>query len=103
MVFALTRPRARLWTVALVLLASVVQPQSLLAQYQSTEREFLLLEVRLDQSVLSEAIPAYGLEGDTLLPLGELARLLTLPSKLSPGEPSQAALFSPRTEGSASI
>jgi hypothetical protein len=71
---------------ALLLLASIVQPQSLLAQYQSTEREFLLLEVRLDQSVLSEAIPAYGLEGDTLLPLGELARLLTLAIKTQPGQ-----------------
>ena len=86
MVFALTRSRARLWTVAMLMLASIVHPQRLLAQYQSTEREFLLLEVRLDQSVLSEAIPAYGLGEHTLLPLGELARLLTLAIKTQPGQ-----------------
>jgi hypothetical protein len=71
---------------ALLLLALIVQPQRLFAQYQSTEREFLLLEVRLDQSVLSEAIPAYGLGEHTLLPLGELARLLTLAIKTQPGQ-----------------
>lgn len=70
----------------MLMLASIVHPQHLLAQYQSTEREFLLLEVRLDQSVLSDAIPAYGLGEHTLLPLGELARLLTLAIKTQPGQ-----------------
>jgi hypothetical protein len=86
MVFALIRPRARLWAASMLMLASIVHPQRLLAQYQSTEREFLLLEVRLDQSVLSNAIPAYGLGEHTLLPLGELARLLTLAIKTQPGQ-----------------
>jgi hypothetical protein len=84
--FALTRPKARLWAVAMLMLASMAHPQPLLAQYPSTEREFLLFKVRLDQSVLSDAIPAYGLGEHTLLPLGELAQLLTLAIKTQPGQ-----------------
>lgn len=44
----------------------------------------MLLEVRLDQSVLSEAIPAYVLGEHTLLPLGELSRLLSIAIKTQP-------------------
>ncbi|MEX0604491.1 MAG: SPOR domain-containing protein [Marinobacter sp.] len=83
----LTRRWTRLWAVPILLLASIVYPQSLLsAQYQSTEPEFLLLEIRLDQSVLSDAIPAYDIGEHTLLPLGELARLLTIAIKTQPGQ-----------------
>ena len=56
----------------------------LFAQDTSTAPEFLLLEVRLDRSVLSGAIPAYALGEHTLLPLGELARLLTIAIKTQP-------------------
>jgi hypothetical protein len=38
----------------------------------------LLLEVRLGQHLLSDAMPAYQQGNDVLLPLGELARMLTI-------------------------
>ena len=66
------------------MLASIVHPH-LLSQDQSTAPEFLLLKVRLDQSVLSDAIPAYHVGEHTLLPLGELARLLTIAIKTQHG------------------
>lgn len=84
MIFALTPLRTRLWVSIILIFAPIMQPQYLFAQYSSATPEFLLLEVRLDQSVLSTAIPAYDLEGHTLLPLGELARLLTLAIKTQP-------------------
>lgn len=70
----------------MLVLASAVTVQPLLAQSMSAAPEFLLLEVRLDQSVLSDAIPAYVLGEHTLLPLGELARLLTIAIKTQPGQ-----------------
>ncbi|MCE9681499.1 hypothetical protein [Halomonas alkalisoli] len=42
--------------------------------------------MRLDQFVLSGAIPAYEVGEHTLLPLGELARLLTIAIQTQPGE-----------------
>ncbi|WP_404295771.1 hypothetical protein [Halomonas sp.] len=54
------------------------------AQEPVAEPELLILEVRLDQSVLSGAIPAYEVGEHTLLPLGELARLLTLAIQTQP-------------------
>lgn len=72
--------------VLLVLLTSLGYFRVLSAQEQGTEPEFLLLEVRLDQSVLSSAIPAYELGEHTLLPLGELARLLTIAIQTQPGQ-----------------
>lgn len=42
------------------------------------EEDVLLLEARLGEVVLSDALPAYRLEGSFLLPLGELSRLLSL-------------------------
>ncbi len=44
----------------------------------------LLLEVRLRQHQLAEAITAWPVDGDLALPLGELARLLTLAIKTDP-------------------
>lgn len=44
----------------------------------------LLLEVRLDEHVLAEAIPAYQYGRETFLPLGEVARLLTLAIRAQP-------------------
>ncbi len=70
----------------LVLLTSLGYSRVLPAQEQGTQPEFLLLEVRLDQSVLSSAIPAYDLGKHTLLPLGELARLLTIAIQTQPGQ-----------------
>ncbi|MHB8800746.1 MAG: hypothetical protein ACYDBY_20055 [Thermoanaerobaculia bacterium] len=42
------------------------------------EEDVLLLETRLGDLVLTDALPAFRLEGSFLLPLGELARLLSL-------------------------
>ncbi|MDP2258027.1 MAG: hypothetical protein Q8K05_18550 [Polaromonas sp.] len=44
----------------------------------------VLLEVRLDEHVLAEAIPSYQVGRETFLPLGELARLLTLAIRAQP-------------------
>lgn len=55
---------------------------------QESELNLLLLEVRLDQTILSNAIPAYDHGEATLLPLGELARLLTIAIQTSPKEGS---------------
>jgi len=46
----------------------------------------LLFEVRLGQHVVAEAIPAYQQGSDVYLPLGELARLLTIAIRTEPGE-----------------
>ncbi|MCJ7603740.1 MAG: hypothetical protein MUO63_19850 [Desulfobulbaceae bacterium] len=44
----------------------------------------VLLEVRLDEDVLAEAITTYQYGQETFLPLGELARLLTLAIRTQP-------------------
>jgi hypothetical protein len=44
----------------------------------------LLLEVRLDGSLLADSLSAYEVSNDVLLPLGELARLLTLGITVDP-------------------
>ncbi|MES2016897.1 MAG: hypothetical protein V4484_10405 [Pseudomonadota bacterium] len=50
----------------------------LMAPARAADSPDLLLEVRLDQQVLAEAIGAYQQGDDVLLPLGEVARLLTI-------------------------
>ncbi|OEY65263.1 carboxypeptidase-like regulatory domain-containing protein [Marinobacter sp. X15-166B] len=83
--FTFTAALRRCGLVLLVLvLALSAGPRLLLAH--TAEPELLLLEVRLDQSVLSGAIPAYDTGAHTLLPLGELARLLTLAIQTRPEE-----------------
>lgn len=42
------------------------------------DEDVLLFEARLGELLLTEALPAYRLDGSFLLPLGELARLLSL-------------------------
>jgi hypothetical protein len=66
---------------ALVALANVAlgaQPLEPLAVARSLEANLLLLEVRLDGFVLTDTLYAYQDGSEVLLPLGELARLLTL-------------------------
>jgi hypothetical protein len=46
----------------------------------------LFLEMRLDQHVLADALPAYQYGDDVYLPLAELARLLTLAIRVEPLE-----------------
>jgi hypothetical protein len=52
------------------------------------EHSMLLLEVRLDSHVLSDAVTAYQSADDIFLPLGELARLLTIAVRAQPGQRS---------------
>ena len=52
----------------------------------AADRPDLLLEVRLDKHLLSDAIGAYQQGGDVLLPIGEMARLLTIAIRSNPGE-----------------
>jgi hypothetical protein len=46
----------------------------------------VLLEVRLDQHLLSESLTAYQFGDDVFLPLGELSKLLTIAIRTQPGE-----------------
>ena len=55
------------------------------APAQASEANMVLLEVRLDNMVLSDAVTAYEFGRDVYLPLGELARLLTLAIRVEPG------------------
>ncbi|MCI4430656.1 MAG: carboxypeptidase regulatory-like domain-containing protein [Burkholderiales bacterium] len=48
------------------------------------DSSLMLLEVRLDNDVLADAITTYQFGRETFLPLGELARLLTLAIKTQP-------------------
>lgn len=82
-----------LWLV--LLLSAISQP----SQAQESEPELLLLEVRLDRSTLSSAIPAYQSGEHTLLPLGELARLLTLAIQTRPGEGTASGFILSRERG----
>lgn len=50
------------------------------------ESNLVLLELRLDGQVLAEALPGYQYGRQTFLPLGELARLLTLAIRTQPGQ-----------------
>lgn len=72
-----------LWSVMCLLLGYA--PQLAMAS-QPEAPVLLLLEVRLDTEVLAEAIPAYERGDQTLLPLGELARVLTIGVQTRPDE-----------------
>ncbi|MBW3549829.1 MAG: carboxypeptidase-like regulatory domain-containing protein [Proteobacteria bacterium] len=52
---------------------------------QASESDMLLLEVRVDRQLVSEAVVAYQSGEYILLPLGELSRLLTLAITTDPG------------------
>ncbi len=56
------------------------------APMPASEANLVLLEVRLGNQVLSEAVNGYEIGRDVYLPLGELARLLTLAIRVAPGE-----------------
>jgi hypothetical protein len=54
-------------------------PKAALAKAtEANELNLLLLEVRLDGSLLADSLTAYEVGNDVLLPLGEMARLLTI-------------------------
>lgn len=80
---ARVQPRDTCWalTLALVLTPLGVGAQEsrlTVVELPSQTLTPLLLEVRLDGQLLTDSLTAYGLGDDSLLPLGELARLLTL-------------------------
>jgi hypothetical protein len=57
---------------------------------QPSELNLLLLEVRLDSSLLADTLIAYEIGNDLLLPVGEMARLLTLGITVDPATRSAA-------------
>lgn len=59
-------------------------PPPLPARNRAAEANLLLLDVRLDGAVLSDSLTAYQEGPQILLPLGELARLLTLAITVQP-------------------
>ncbi|MFN3304909.1 MAG: hypothetical protein ACK44A_14480 [Roseateles sp.] len=59
-------------------------PPPLSATRRLDDSNLLVLEVQLDGMVLSDSLAAYQDGGQTLLPLGELARLLTLAIQVQP-------------------
>jgi hypothetical protein len=56
------------------------------APAQKNEANLVLLEVRLGSQVLSDAVTGYEIGRDVYLPLGEMARLLTLAIRVIPSE-----------------
>lgn len=56
------------------------------AQQRSGVGNLLLLETRIDQNVLSDGLSAYQMGNTILLPLGELARLLTIAIRSQPAQ-----------------
>lgn len=81
------RHRRSLWlatVLALVLPHGASQAQPAAAPLLETE--LILLEVRLDQYRVSDALPGYQRGRELLLPLGELARLLTIAIRVDPGQ-----------------
>lgn len=81
------RPLARAVICGLVALgpAGAVLAQAAPAQ-QARSANQLVLEVRLDQQLLSDAMTAYQQGSQVLVPLGDLARMLTLAITTQPAE-----------------
>ena len=61
-------------------------PHAAAAPAQKLDANLVLLEVRLGNQLLSDAVTGYQIGRDVYLPLGEMARLLTLAIKVTPGE-----------------
>ncbi|MFC0254437.1 MSCRAMM family protein [Massilia consociata] len=68
------------------MLLPAFQPGVLAAPSQAAEANLVLLEVRLGDQLLSDAVSGYEIGRDVFLPLGELSRLLTLAIRVTPGE-----------------
>lgn len=64
--------------------AAAPAPPPVAATRRLDDNNLLVLEVQLDGMVLSDSLAAYQDGGQTLLPLGELARLLTLAIQVQP-------------------
>lgn len=63
-----------------------IAPQAQTVQASSADDDLRLLEVRLEPYVLSDAVPAFVKGKDVLLPLGELAQLLTIALTIDAGQ-----------------
>lgn len=61
-------------------------PAAAPAQQQTSDGNLLLLETRVDQYVVSDGLSAYQSGNAILLPLGELARLLTIAIRSQPAQ-----------------
>lgn len=56
------------------------------ARHHANDGNLLLLDIRLEQHVLSDSLTAYQRGQDIYLPLGELARMLTIAIRTQPAE-----------------
>lgn len=61
-------------------------PAAVAVPMPASEDNLVLLEVRLGKQILTDAVTGYEIGRDVFLPLGELARLLTLAIRVTPGE-----------------
>lgn len=61
-------------------------PGAASAQQENSDGNLLLLETRVDQNVISDGLSAYQSGSAVLLPLGELARLLTIAIRSQPAQ-----------------
>ncbi|WP_409265671.1 hypothetical protein [Massilia sp. BHUDP2] len=68
------------------MLLPALQPAAAASASQQSEDNLVLLEVRLGNQLLSDAVSGYEIGRDVFLPLGEMARLLTLAIRVTPGE-----------------
>lgn len=78
------------WNIFFALLLAIaaqsVSAQSALTSSQKIEPNLLIFEVWLDQHLISDAVTAYQYDNDIFLPLGGLARLLTLAIQAKPDQ-----------------
>ncbi len=68
------------------LMALPASTPAVAAPMPASETNLVLLEVRLGNQLLSDAVNGYEIGRDVYLPLGEMARLLTLAIRVTPGE-----------------
>lgn len=69
------------------------------APARNTEANLVLFEVRLGDQLLSDAVAAYQIGKDIYLPLGEMARMLTLAISVTPGEARASGYILSETRG----
>ena len=75
------RPRGTLCAAVLAIAALIPVRAAAQAAPAFTERpdaDLLIMALRLDRSILSDALPAYSIRGGLLVPFGEVCRLLGL-------------------------
>ena len=78
-----------LWKLAIALLGFLLAPYACAqdsAVRPNDAPNLVLLEVRLDQHLVSDSVAAYQFGNDVLLPLGELSKLLTIAIRTQPTE-----------------